>query len=44
MSSPTASICTIIGGKISGIMKGDAEKLMEDEFAWNDQRLAGSAG
>ena len=34
----------VIGGKIAGIMRGDAEKLMEDEFAWNDERLATSTG
>ena len=34
----------IIGGKISGVMRGDAEKLMNDEFAWNDQRLAEITG
>jgi len=34
----------IIGGKISGVMRGDAEKLMNDEFAWNDQRLTQIAG
>jgi len=34
----------IIGGKISGVMRGDAEKLMNDEFAWNDRRLAEITG
>lgn len=34
----------MIGGKIAGVMRGDAEKLMRDEFAWNDQRLAQITG
>ncbi len=34
----------IIGGKIANMMRGDAEKLMQDEFDWNDRRIAEVTG
>ena len=34
----------IIGGKIANMMRGDAEKLMQDEFICNDRRIAEVTG